>query len=241
MNPLYANAIDSFKVGCEYALSSRDPSSRKHAILTIFHAIELLLKERIYREHPLLVYRRPSARLEDDPQTVGVKEALAILDNLELVIHKEPRKWIEQLQKRRNRIEHHRYDEEERDREVLEESISFVFFFIEVYLEEEFHDQIGPELMRDIQSRIFKGNQRDWIAYGRLDAWLSKVWPKWDPEESDMPEEFPGTDECPICRQEFLVISEHKETFCYYCNTPVDAMVCSDCGFSDLSDEHYCR
>lgn len=241
MNPIYANAIDSFRVGCEHALSAKNSSSRKQAILTIFHSIEMLLKERLFREHPLLIYRNPSAKINDDSFTVGVKDALNLLDNIGAGIHKEPRKWIEDLQKRRNRIEHHRYEEEEKDQEVISEAISFAFFFIEAVLEEEFHNDIGEELMRDIQPLIFKEKEQAWAAMFRLDLWLKKTWPSWNPEESDMPEEFDGTLDCPICREEYLAICDQRPPFCYFCNTPVDAVECRECGFTDLVGQHYCR
>jgi hypothetical protein len=45
MNALYENAVDSLRIGMEFFLKEKNYSSRKHAILTLFHAIELLLKE----------------------------------------------------------------------------------------------------------------------------------------------------------------------------------------------------
>ncbi len=57
MSPLLENAVDSLKVGLEYFLEGAKESSGKHTILTIFHSIELLLKEALYRFNPFLSTR----------------------------------------------------------------------------------------------------------------------------------------------------------------------------------------
>ncbi|MEI9930409.1 MAG: hypothetical protein WDM89_07605 [Rhizomicrobium sp.] len=57
MSDIYDNAVDSLLIGIDFFLQERSYSSRKHAILTLFHAIELFLKERLYQENPILIYR----------------------------------------------------------------------------------------------------------------------------------------------------------------------------------------
>lgn len=47
VSPIYENAIDSLRIGMGFFLKDAGYSSRKHAILTVFHAIELMLKERL--------------------------------------------------------------------------------------------------------------------------------------------------------------------------------------------------
>lgn len=241
MNALYANAIDSLRIGCAHTVGDPEPAQRKQAILTIFHAIELLLKERLYREHPLLIYKDLNAKIRADSFTVGVKDALTRLESIGITIPKAPRDVIEKLQGRRNRIEHHRYDEEEQDHQTISECIAFSFFFIEAILEENIHKDFGADLMRDIQSVVFSHDEQRWAAMFRLEKWLKKTWPEWDPLESDMPEQFEGTLDCPVCRQEYLSICEHREPFCFYCNTTVDAVQCAECGFTYIEGEHICR
>lgn len=119
MSDIYSNAVDSLRIGIEHFLKEPNYSSRKHAILTLFHAIELFLKEQLYRTNRLLIYRNIDAPITDDSQTVEIKEALARLQNLGLGLPKQQRTVIEDIQKRRNRIEHHRYDQKEEDEVVI--------------------------------------------------------------------------------------------------------------------------
>ena len=67
----------------EFFLRERNYSSRKHAILMLFHAIELLLKERLTRTNPILIYKNIDTKITEDAQTVGVREALTRLENLD--------------------------------------------------------------------------------------------------------------------------------------------------------------
>jgi hypothetical protein len=86
MSVIYENAVDSLRIGMEYFLKERNYSSRKHAILTVFHAIELLLKERLAQTNPILIYKNIDVKITDDAQTVGIREALTRLENLGLGI-----------------------------------------------------------------------------------------------------------------------------------------------------------
>ena len=90
----------------DFFLKEASYSSRKHAILTLFHAIELLLKERLAQTDPLLIYKNIDAKITDDAQTVGVREAVMRLENLGFGLPAYEKKTIEDIQKVRNRIEH---------------------------------------------------------------------------------------------------------------------------------------
>jgi hypothetical protein len=235
LSDIYANAIDSLRIGIEYFLKQPNYSSRKHAILTLFHAIELFLKEQLYRTNRLLVYRNIDAPISDDSQTVGIKEALARLENLGLGLPKQQRTVIENIQKRRNRIEHHRYDQKEEDEVVIGESLQFILFFVDSVLRGKLEADISPETLREIQRIVYERDQLYWIAMHRLEAWMHETWPEWNNELADTPDEFSGTNDCPICRDSFLVSGYHTKPFCFRCNTTVDAEECDYCGRTYLS------
>lgn len=234
MSDIYSNAVDSFRIGVEHFLKTPGYSSRKHAILTIFHAIELLLKEQLHRTNPLLIYKNIDAKIHEDSLTVGIKEALTRLENLGQALPEEPKAIIERIQKRRNRIEHHRYDQKEEDEAIISESLQFIFFFVDGVLRERLEDDVPPETLREIQGLIYERQDRYWIAHHRLDMWMREAWPDWNDEESDLPDEFEGTMDCPICRQTHLVSGYHPKPFCFYCNTSIDAVECEDCGRTHL-------
>jgi hypothetical protein len=240
MSDIYANAVDSLKIGIEHFLKESTYSSRKHAILTLFHAIELFLKEQLYRTNPILIYRNLEAKINDDSMTVGVREALARLENLGLGLPKEPQEVIERIQKRRNRIEHHRYDHKEDDEVIISESLAFILFFTDSVLRAKLENDVPPETLREIQNLVYDRQDLYWIAMHRLEQWMHETWPGWNNEESDTPDEFSGTVDCPICRQTYLVIGYHDKPFCFQCNTSVDATECEDCGRTYLAGRKCC-
>jgi hypothetical protein len=231
VSAIYENAIDSLRIGMEFFLKETSYSSRKHAILTVFHAIELLLKERLAQTNPILIYKNIDAKITDDAMTVGVREALARLENLGLGIPDEQKEIIENLQRVRNRIEHHRYDHNHKeDNAVVGAALKFILYFVELVLERKLEGQIEGEVLRNINARVFEYNERQGLADFRLHEWFRERWPEWKEEEEDIPEEFPGTDDCPECRQAYLVIGYHEKPVCFYCNTTINAANCEECG-----------
>lgn len=237
--PIYQNAMDSLGIGMEFfAKKDRGYSSRKHAILTVFHAIELLLKERLAETNPILIYKNIDAKIGDDALTVGVREALVRLENLGFGLPPDQKQIIENIQKSRNRIEHHRYDHNEaEDDAIVAASLKFILYFVEFGLGRKLDDVIDPELLREINSRVLEHNERYGLAEHRFVEWAKKRWPRWNELLEDAPEDFEGTLPCPKCRQDWLVIGHHEKPICFWCNTKVDAQVCSDCGIVFLSDQ----
>lgn len=240
MSDIYANAVDSLRIGIEHFLKEPSYSSRKHAILTIFHAIELFLKEQLHRTNPILIYRNLDAKITDDSMTVGIKEALMRLENLGLGLPKQPQEVIERIQKRRNRIEHHRYEHKDEDETIISESLAFILFFADGVLKTKLENDVSPEILRTIQSLVYDHQDRYWLAMYRLEQWMYETWPNWNNEESVIPDEFGGTLDCPICRQSYLVIGYHDKPLCFHCNTSIDAAECDDCGRTYLASEGCC-
>lgn len=231
VSAIYENAIDSLRVGMEFFLKETSYSSRKHAILTVFHAIELLLKVRLAQTNPILIYKNIDAKVTEDSFTVGVREALARLENLGLSIPDDEKKTIENIQRVRNRIEHHRYDHDEKeDGTIIASSLKFILFFVELVLERKLEGHIDGAILRDINHRVFEYNERQSLAEYRLHEWYRERWPDWKEEEEDSPEEFEGTLPCPECRQDWLVMGYHNKPVCFHCNTAIDAAGCDDCG-----------
>lgn len=240
MSDIYENAVDSLRIGIEHFLREPGYSSRKHAILTIFHAIELFLKERLHRANPILIYRALDAKIGDDSLTVGIKEALMRLDNLGLGLPKQPREVIDRIQRRRHRIEHHRYDHKEEDEKIISESLAFILFFADGVLKAKLENDISPEMLRQIQSLIYDRKDRCWLAMHRLEQWMRETWPDWNSEESDTPDSFIGTTDCPMCCQSYLLIGYHDKPFCFYCNTSIDAAECNTCGRTYIASKGCC-
>lgn len=237
---LYKNAVDSLRIGLEFFLAKKDYSGRKHAILTLVHAIELFLKERLRRTNPLLIYRNIDALVTEDSLTVGVRDALVRLENLGLGLPKREKVVIEKIQQRRNRIEHHRYDHVQDDEIIIAESLRFILFFVDEQLGVKLDSDVPPELLRAAQRTVFEHNELYWLGHHRLEAWLKERWPDWSPEVIDSPDDFAGTLTCPECRQDFLVMELTPSPFCFLCNTTIDAVECEHCGRVRLASDSPC-
>ena len=61
MSAIYENAIDSLRIGFEFFQKESSYSSRKHAILTVFHAIEIAVVRRSGGEAEGEVVRIPGS------------------------------------------------------------------------------------------------------------------------------------------------------------------------------------
>ena len=230
MSALLHNAVDSLRVGMHFFLDGTSPSAHKHAILSVFHSIELFLKEQLFRVHPILIYKNIDKKISDDTLTVGIAEVLGRLDNLNLPIPESQRRVIEGIQRRRNRIEHHRYDRAEDDRAVLAESLKFIMFFVERILGESLDQHLDPELLKEVTLIVLDFEERGGLAQSRLEKWLRGQYPEWDPKLEDSPEDFVGTLECPECDQDFLVLIPGTLRHCFFCNAKINAVQCPRCG-----------
>ena len=82
---LLSNAVDSLLHAIDHIAPMGDEAvakDYKQAILAVAHAVELLLKERLRREHPALIWRNVDKYPSLDAQTVTVDEAIARLESI---------------------------------------------------------------------------------------------------------------------------------------------------------------
>jgi hypothetical protein len=241
ISPIFENAIDSLRVGMEFFQRESSYSSRKHAILTVFHAIELLLKEQLHRTNPVLIYKNIDKKVRDDSFTVGLADAIMRLENTGIELPGDQRAIVEKIQGRRNRIEHHRHHHNEAEDEIIiGEALKFIFHFAELVLGVRLEDHIDHKLLVPMKQRVMEYNELQGLAEFRFEEWAKERWPKWDKMVEDIPEEFEGTYDCPVCRQSWLVMGYHPKPFCFCCNVPVDAANCENCGRTYLVKEGCC-
>jgi len=244
MNALLENAIDSLKVGMDFYLKDEYRYSHKHAILTIFHSIELFLKEYLYRINPILIYKNIDKPIKDDSTTVGIDSLFFRLDNLKIGLPDEYKEIIRKIKKRRNRIEHHRYERDVNDSFAIGEALKFITYFVEGKLNVKLSDHIDSSLLDKIEKTIFHYQELRYIADSRLEKWLREQAPDidFDNDEFNIFDYFDGTVECPVCNNEFLVLEKEPEPFCFYCNKEIDAKMCEDCGIVYIKGDNcpYC-
>jgi hypothetical protein len=233
MSAIFENALDSLRIGFDFFERERGYSSRKHAILTIFHAAELFFKEALFRTNPILIYKNIDVRIGNDSLTVGLRDILMRFENIGIRLPEDQRAAIERIQKLRNRIEHFRYEHNETEDDlIIGEALKVILFFNEFVLNTRLGDILGAELFVRMQGRVMEYGERDGLAHHRLDQWMKEKWPEWNEQIEDTPEDFGGTLDCPVCRQSFFVVGYHERPFCFHCNTTIAGNACEECGFS---------
>ena len=209
-------------MGVSHFVDTDLETRHKWAILELFHTIELLLKERLSREHPLLIYRRIDKPLGDDSQTVGLNEALARFANLEIELPKEYVKILQDLRRRRNRIEHHRFIAESSHEQVLGEALAFIRYFLEEHLEEDIEEHLTGAQFDMVKELILSYEEQVERAERALDIARSKFSPK---EQSVL-----DTGTCPQCGNDTVLQGESSEPYCYFCEENVSVAACNYCG-----------
>jgi hypothetical protein len=241
ISPIFENALDSLRIGMEFFQKEGSYSSRKHAILTVFHAIEMLLKEQLHRTNPILICKNIDKKIGDDSYTVGLDDAITRLENTGVHFEKDQKEIVGKIQARRNRIEHSRYDHKDKEDEtIIAEALKFTFYFSELVLDAKLEDHIDHKLLVEMRRRVMEYNELQGFAEFRFEGWALGRWPGWDKMVDDTPGDFEGTHDCPECRQSWLVIGYHPKPFCFHCNVPVDAAGCEHCGRTYLVKDGCC-
>src|SRR5436189_30259 len=74
---LLENGIDFIRSGIEnhFGQDESDSSARKYAVLHLFSGVLLILKERLRREHPSLIFEKVEDFGDDDRPTVSLSTA----------------------------------------------------------------------------------------------------------------------------------------------------------------------
>lgn len=105
---LLGNAIDSLALGLEFALvEDQDPSKLKLSVLLIAQSVELLLKERLRREHWSLIYRNIESAGSPAALTVSIDEAEKRLSRIAGVdLSQDHKVALDELTDTRNQLQH---------------------------------------------------------------------------------------------------------------------------------------
>ena len=130
---LLENAKDSLCHAVEHIThgSLDDIGTLKRVILDIFHAIELLLKERLYRIKPALVCKKIDLPKLDFSQTVSVDVAMIRLNNFDdKLLPRSTCRMINKFKRIRNNIIHYEFKLKVSEAKALiGRMISFIFIF----------------------------------------------------------------------------------------------------------------
>jgi len=138
---LVENALESINNAIESFIDTSDittiQSRLKHSITNTSHAVELLLKERLKKEHPSLIWQNIDKYPSLDANTVNIDTCLKRLDKIANVkISEKDINIIKSLNKTRNAIIHYEWVTTENEAKlIVGSSISFIVSYAQRYLD----------------------------------------------------------------------------------------------------------
>lgn len=230
---LLDNALDSLRVGIDFYLNETLETAHKHSILNVFHAIELLLKEKVRRSSPLLIYKNTTKKIDQDSMTVGFDEVLIILDNLGITLSKEDKQHLMDLKGKRNDIVHFEYHQSDTDADTLGVALKFIKTFLEIHLNVNLKDIISPEIYSNIEEIVDAFEER----YDRaINEAQDIVRAKTKDDLADMR----TLAMCPECSTETLPCVGESTVTCTLCKGEFEVESCDYCGnySADLDSDY---
>lgn len=224
MSDILENALDSLRFGISIYVNTSKPTANKHAILNIYHSLELILKEKLFRINPVLIYKNIDAKIREDSITVGLSDIAIRLENLGIAISKEHIDILNDLKRRRNKIEHHKFEEDDTHSKVLEKSLKFIHYFLTEHLNESLEIVLDDDdLYNKIRQMIFEYDEllRDALYKAR----------EWErPKTKDDLCDSLKAGECPKCGNRTVTVNSDRGNFCLFCNEEVEVVECDSCG-----------
>jgi len=243
---LLNNGIDFIRSGVEYFLHDEpDPQIHKYAVLHLFSGVVLILKERIRREHPSLIFKDVTQVSKPGAKTIDFDDIIARLEACANVALADRRKkLLRKAQDIRNALEHYQFELNLQEAQSLIGKLSeFAYCFMRDELGEYLEGYVSREVwlrmqeLREIAKRVEAEQEADWQSraakYANLDdddlASLA------DSVEPYHPKHNPDPDEplnCGECYETSVIVTEdgdigvctnpecrtvHKITYCLRC------------------------
>jgi hypothetical protein len=215
MSDIFENGIDSLNIGIRYFLYGEFETAHKHAILNVFHAIELFLKEKLSRVHPLLIFKNIDKPVSDDSSTVGFNEIITRFKNLGIQLDHDQEIVLKELQRRRNVIEHHKFIPDESHYYVIGKALKFIYYFIPEHLLCDLEDHLDEDIYTQARKVILDYDERLSDAKKKIQEIIEN-----GKGHSDVDKIHTST--CPICRNHTVVINSDKGDFCFFCYEEID-------------------
>jgi hypothetical protein len=256
---LLNNGLDFIQMGVRFFLhDDPDPVSHKYAILHLFSGLVLLLKERLRREHPSLIFKEVKEAGKPNAKTVDFDEVITRLEACASVAFDDKAKrTLRTAQGLRNLIEHYELTIDVRQAQAVIGDISeLTCLFLRDELGVRLEDHVEVEVwerMQDLQrisARIKEEEIAEWKARvakycaltdEELEA-LADIEP-YHPKHNPDPDSFLT---CPECGEETVVQTEDGDigvctnkdcrevsaiTFCFRCGERLSdgSSICDGC------------
>lgn len=159
---LLENAYDSINESLRKTIEAEaDLKAWKFALLLMVQSIELLMKERLFRGHPLLVYEDVDRRT----RTVSLARALTRINSLGVALTPNEVANVEKAIRLRNEIQHYEFEVTVADATNLYSRLfEFATSFLHDHLGSELHEEIDPELW-DREAELMEVFKREFVPY----------------------------------------------------------------------------
>lgn len=180
------------------------------AILHAVTSLELILKERLFRIHPILIYQD----IDNPFKTVTLRNITKRLCNFGISLNQEDLKVISTVAEWRNQIVHHMLKVSE---EQATRKLGLLYDIISHFLEKELNVQLKDFLPKS----LFK------IADKFLSSW--KRFKKDAVEKAIKEGNVFKSQECPICGGIDTVSIRDNEGFCHLCESKLKIGKCPLC------------
>ena len=253
---LLENGIDFIRMGIEQFFMRDTPDSRAHkyALLHLFAGVVLILKERLARAHPSLVFKAVEKMGVQDAVTVTFDETLnrlAVCAGVKL--NRQDLDLLRGAQQTRNRLEHYAFELELKDTQRMVGQLSeFAYLFLRKELDTKLDERLPFEVveriwdLRRIAEHLEEERREDWrqraekyssLTDRELEELLAPT--QYHPKDNPIPQQLWW---CPECGQETLVTPQDDIGVCTNaeCRDVTRVSHCPRCGNVIFDESFFC-
>ncbi|MEE9238242.1 MAG: hypothetical protein V3U58_01635 [Thermodesulfobacteriota bacterium] len=212
---LLENGLDFIISGLEY-ITSKSPTKRdlKYCVLHLYSGIELILKERLMREHWSLIFAQiNNANKEDlktcDFKSVGLEDSINRLKNIcGISLDPKEAKHLIAFRKKRNMLEHYAIkDSEESLKSALSKLLKIIIDFLS--------NEIPPDNLTSEENYMIK-TIRSKLSY--FDEFVQERSAEIHTQLEEVDKEpYRYRVECPFCYEEALIVGDGNPPKCLFC------------------------
>lgn len=257
---LMENGIDFVKSGIEvfFIDDTPNPRARKYAILHLFSGMLLLLKERLARIRPSLIFVKESEYGRPGAKTINYNGTFNRLEENGVSIDTHKRITLDEIRDIRNDIEHYKVQFDlQRVKEIIGELTSFIYIFCA----EEMHLYIDQKISENALERFYQlkeiGDHLDseMIATAKADAesdaaYFKEIEGKYVSMTIDELQTFIESEEkngaikvieCPSCYEQTLSVMDLGVCTNPNCRAVFRLDTCHYCQGITFSEEYWCE
>lgn len=224
---LFEKAIQFLDHGlCHIKVVNEEPIADEHAILSVAHSIELVVKATIALEDRNLILEKKS-----NHRTVGIKDSFKLLEtNCGISLSEEEKQSALRIREIRNEIEHFTAYSDVRDvNSVIGYVVSFWCAFVNRHFQVDWRNMLSEEQLdkvlqidakhQKLLETAIESAEAEYCGLHILSVRVAK-------------------EECENCFQETVVVDLDRERgLCHYCHFEFHVSYCEVCG--DVIVDHF--